>query len=132
MDPRAKFRYQLSHDHVNVFTVDDFENRFDVVEHGTFSDGEWGWVLIDPGTRRPATHRSCNLNAQISELLEVRESTLRRVAGLDRSIAIWGAAGKGTVLGCALAGSGVEDISMIDADPSRWSLHIEATGIEVL
>jgi len=124
--------YQVSHDHVNLFTVDDFKNRFNVVEHGTFSSGEWGWVLIDPGTVRPATHRSCHLNAQIDDLMVVRDSMLRRAADLDRPIAIWGAAGKGIVLGHALVGCGVEDISVIDADPSRWNLYIEPTGIQVL
>jgi len=124
--------YQISHDHVNLFTVDDFTNRFTVIEHGTFSHGEWAWVLIDPGDRRPATHRNCGLNAQIDALLGVRESTLSSAAGLDRPIAIWGAAGKGIVFGHALAGCGVEDISVIDADPSRWDLHIEPTGIRVL
>jgi hypothetical protein len=124
--------YQVSHDHVNLLTVDDFKSRFTVVEHGTFSSGEWGWVLIDPGSVRPATHRSCHLNAQIDDLLSVRDSMLRRAASLDRPIAIWGAAGKGIVLGHALVGCGVEDISVIDADPSRWDLYIEPTGIQVL
>jgi len=124
--------YQISHDHVNLFTVDDFTNRFTVIEHGTFSNGEWGWVLIDPGTIRPAIHRTCGLKSHIDDLLSVRESTLRRAADLDRPIAIWGAAGKGIVLGHALADCGVDDVSVIDADPSRWDLHIEPTGIQVL
>jgi len=124
--------YQLSHDHVNVFTVDDFKRRFSLVEHGTFSNGEWGWVLIDPRTARPAEHRSCKVSSQIALLLGAREAVLRQAAVLDRPIAIWGAAGKGIVLGHALAGCGVENLSMIDADPSRWNLHIEPTGIQVL
>jgi len=124
--------YQVSHDHVNLFSLDDFTSRFSVVDHGTFSSGEWGWVLVDPGTARSATHRSCNMRAQIDDLLGVRKSMLRRAADLDRPIALWGSAGKGIVLGHALVGCGVKDVSMIDADPSRWNLHIEPTGIQVL
>jgi len=124
--------YQVSHDHVNLFTVEDFMGRFTVVEHGTFSNGEWGWVLIDPVARQPATHQPCGLKSQIDDLLGVRESMLRRAADLDRPIAIWGAAGKGIVLSHALVGCGIEGISVIDADPSRWDLHIEPTGIQVL
>jgi len=123
--------YQISHDHVNLFTVDDFTDRFTVVDHGTFSNGEWGWVLMDPGTSRPATQRNCGLKAQIDTLLRARQSMLSSAADLDRPVAIWGAAGKGIVLAHALASSGVQDISVIDADPSRWELHIEPTGIQV-
>ena len=57
---------------------------------------------------------------------------LRRTADLDRPVAIWGAAGKGIVLGHALVDRGVTDVSVIDADPARWNLHIEPTGIQVL
>jgi hypothetical protein len=123
--------YQVSHDHVNLLTVDDFKKRFSVVEHGTFSNGEWAWVLIDPGTVRPTTYQSCTLKPQIDDLLGVRESMLTKAADLDRSIAIWGAAGKGIVLSHALVARGVKDISVIDADPSRWNRHIEPTGIQV-
>lgn len=40
--------YNISHDHVNLFSVEDFEKRYKVVNKGQFSSDEWGWVLIDP------------------------------------------------------------------------------------
>jgi len=123
--------YSISHDHVNLFAMADFWDRFAVVEQGTFSNGEWGWVLIDPETIRTVTPRRCNMSTQIDDLMGVRDSLLRKV-DLDRSFAIWGAAGKGIVLAHTLTERGVGNISLIDADPSRWSLYVEPSGIRVL
>jgi SAM-dependent methyltransferase len=53
--------YQISHGHVNYFSVLDFESRYDVVHQGEFSDGEWGWVLIDPSTYNLALSQKCPL-----------------------------------------------------------------------
>ena len=38
--------YQVSHDHVNLFSLNDFNVKYKVFDSGTFSNGEWGWVLI--------------------------------------------------------------------------------------
>lgn len=46
--------YQVSHDHVNLFSINDFHKRYEVVDSGTFSNGEWGWVLINPSDSRKA------------------------------------------------------------------------------
>ena len=39
--------YQLNHDHVNLFLLENFENRFNVLLSGEFSNREWQWVLIE-------------------------------------------------------------------------------------
>ena len=43
-----KIWHQLSHDHIYLFSLEDFSSRYKIHESGSFSNGEWGWVLLDP------------------------------------------------------------------------------------
>jgi hypothetical protein len=124
--------YQISHDHVNLFTAQDFEVRFVVIDQGTFSEGEWGWVLIRASAPRSVEPRSCAVAEKLDELLDRRSSTLEAAAASDRPIVIWGAAGKGIVLGHALRSAGAPVIAAIDADPLRQGLYMEVSGIPIL
>ena len=124
--------YQVSHDHVNLFTVEDFARRFRVIDQGTFGNEEWGWVLVDVSTFRPAPALDCDLRDAFLGLFSTRESMLRQAARLGQPLAIWGAAGKGIVLSQALVAAGADVTSLIDADPMRWDLHVEPTGLSVL
>lgn len=38
--------WQITHDHVNYFSIGDFSPRFKIVQAGNFQAGEWAWVLI--------------------------------------------------------------------------------------
>lgn len=124
--------YQLSHDHVNLFAAADFHGRFDVVAEGTFSKGEWGWVLIRASAPRPVAPRPFGHARQLDELFAQRSSTLAACTASQRPIAIWGAAGKGIVLGHALRASGAPIVAAIDADPLRQGLFMEVSGIPIL
>jgi hypothetical protein len=41
-----KLWWGISYDHVNLFTIQDFKNRFKVEMSGVFGKGEWNWVLF--------------------------------------------------------------------------------------
>lgn len=124
--------YQVSHDHVNLFTVSDFKERYEDVKFGTYSNGEWGWVLFNPSKvlthkiTAPAIH-----TRNLAEIFKDKEASLRNIAALGRTIIIWGGAGKGIVLAHALQSTGSLGFA-IDADKHRWNLYLEGTGLEVL
>ena len=124
--------YQISHDHVNLFSISDFVKRYTVVDSGTFAEGEWGWVLIDPSdciktqASFPESYAS-----SFAELFLNKEKFLNCLAKSEPPIAIWGAAGKGVVLAHALLALRGEFLA-IDADLHRWGYFLEASGSKVL
>ena len=86
--------YQISHDHVNLFSVRDFLDRYAVLASGEFNNSEWAWVLVDPGSfRSPLAVESSHVT-QIRELLRHREGMLAGAAASSRQIAIWGGPAK--------------------------------------
>lgn len=126
--------YQVSHDHVNLFSLNDFNKRYKVFDSGTFSNGEWGWVLIgqtDTSRTQASGAIPKTYLASFTELFKEKELFLSNLSRIDRPIAIWGAAGKGIVLAHA-AVKQHEKILAIDADPNRWGYFLEASGVEVL
>jgi len=122
--------YQISHDHVNYFRVSDFSDRYEVIANGDFGSGEMAWVLIDPSTFSPPLPRETEIEQAIRSLWHRRSEFMSAIAREDRPVAIWGAAGKGIALSHALA-QVHNDIYAIDADPLRWGLFMEASGILV-
>jgi hypothetical protein len=122
--------YQISHDHVNLFKMSDFSDRYEVITNGDFAGGEWSWVLIDPSTYRTPLPRDTEIGQAIRSLWHRRSEFMSAIAREDRPVAIWGAAGKGIALSHALA-QVHNDIYAIDADPLRWGLFMEASGILV-
>ncbi|MCG3774012.1 MAG: hypothetical protein JW395_0829 [Nitrospira sp.] len=82
--------YQISHDHVNLFSVGNFLDRYTVLASGEFRNSEWGWVLFDPRSFRNPLSKACNHVEQIHELLRHREGMLDGAAASSRQIAIWG------------------------------------------
>lgn len=123
--------YQLSHDHVNTFSVDDFTRRLDVVDHDTFANGEWAWVLVRPATLRPAKPQPCAHSDTLAALFSAREAVLRAARELDRPLVVWGAAGKGIVLAHALLGTGARVVGAIDADPCRHGKYMDVSGVRI-
>lgn len=123
--------YQLNHEHVNQFTLDDFAARYDVVDSGTFSQGEWAWVLIRADRiSEPPVSPIGSCEVQLGALAQVRSAALETLSKADRHLAIWGAAGKGIVLAHDLSVSR-GDITAIDADPIRWNRFLEGSGVLV-
>lgn len=126
-----KIWFQLSHDHVNLFSIKDFTSRYDVREYGVFSNGEWGWVLLDPSSFQ--TSRIIEIADQqgVMKLFETRKKALKKISEINRPIAIWGAAGKGIVLAHAFKMVTSVPIVAIDADFHRWNKYLECSGVKV-
>lgn len=122
--------YQVSHDHCNLFSITDFENRYQILDKGTFNNGEWGWVLLKPGSRRNPNFSPAQFERELGNLFSLRQNTLASLAGKD--LLVWGAAGKGIVLTHALVSSGANVIGVIDADSNRWGLFTEVSGKQVV
>lgn len=125
--------YQVSHDHVNIFRAKDLADRYEVVDQGTFSDGEWAWVLIRPGRRpdpEPRNRGDWDPRPAVQRLADARSRSLDALVRSGRPLALWGAAGKGIVLAHALA-LRRDHIAVIDADPHRWGLYLEGSGLRV-
>ena len=124
--------YQLNHDHVNLFRLENFENRFNVLLAGEFSNHEWQWVLIEAnkGTSLVGAVTSSAWLSKISTLINDREDFLGRLSSLDKRIVIWGAAGKGIVLAHAISKVRT-DFEVTDADSHRWGYFLEGSGKEV-
>jgi len=127
-----KVWYQISHDHVNLFSINDFVNKFEVLQSGTFSNGEWGWVLVNPTKQKDQLENFSSTYQQgLSDLFREKDLFLGHLKIMERPIALWGAAGKGIVLAHAMQ-EVQEHLYAIDADSHRWGLYLEASGVEVI
>ena len=123
--------YQLSHDHVNLFSFSDFLARYKIIDLGTFSNGEWGWVLLDPSSFPKPTKVVLENCEGLTSLFAKREKALRKFDRISRPLAIWGASGKGIVLAHALKKSTDVELIAIDAHHRRWNKYLEVSGVEV-
>jgi methyltransferase family protein len=124
--------FQICHDHVNLFSTPDFESRFAVLDQGTFSNGEWAWVLIRAGSLREPAPREMPYAVRLDDLFAERSRVLSAASERSGPLAIWGAAGKGIVLAHALVGAGAEVVAAVDADRVRHDLYLEVSGVEIL
>ena len=132
---------QIHHDHVNIFSLDSFENRYEVMDHGTFSDGEWEWVLVGKrsalGTALHAPEKTEKLDPRMfSNLMSSRTKSIEIVRNLGKPTIIWGAAGKGSVLAHALTheapASFSAEVRCVDVDPLKHRKFLEVSGVEVI
>jgi hypothetical protein len=125
----------ISHDHVNLFTIKDFQTKYNIIESGTFSRGEWGFVLF---SRAEENHARVNQNAystldnQLKKLFERRSQQLDQLKSINSPILIYGAAGKGIVFSHAFKSNGGKDIFCIDSDPGRQEKYLECSGVKVI
>lgn len=128
--------------HVNYFTFDDFERHAIVIDRGEFASGEWAWVLLEldpvksPNCREtdpiPATSPLLGgVRKSIEALLTYRQGTISSLGSTDRTVVLWGAAAKGVVAAHALQQPGVALKAVVDADPNKWGLFLECSGVEV-
>ena len=128
---RERVWYQLNHDHVNLFRLENFESRYRVIVTGDFSNSEWQWVLIEPNGSSISEDKDIPvLLPEIPNLINDREVFLEKIASLDKKIVIWGAAGKGIVLAHAISKVRF-DFKVTDTDSNRWSYYLEGSGKEV-
>lgn len=124
---------QISHDHVNIFSEDDFKRRYSVLDSGIFSNNEWTYVLF---TNRPSPPpvrvELMNTHDNFEKIFKTREEELTHLIEIDRPIAIYGAAGKGIVFGYSLIDAGCINVCAIDADKNRQGRYMDSSGIRVL
>lgn len=126
-----KLWFNLSHGHVNQFTLQDFQNRFNVVDYGEFNNGEWQWVLIDSKSLQLVKPVVCNFSTALINLVNERTNFITSTKSLG-PIALYGGAGKGAVLALALKESGAEVLNVIDSSPNRHDKYLEVSGVKVV
>ncbi len=124
---------QISHDHVNIFSERDFNDEFKVLNYGYFSNDEWVYILIK---RRPSSADTTKIENQefteFSDVFFTREQEISTLVEHRKPIVIYGAAGKGIVLGYSLVKAGISDVFAVDADPNRQGLYMECSGVPVV
>jgi len=132
---KKKLWSQISHDHVNIFSKRDFENRYTILNSGDFSNYEWTYVLLQ---RKIQSFSYSGEGAHLSKLLkmeeifETRKKEISLLQATDRPILIFGAAGKGIVSGFTLINEGVNVIYAIDSNIKHQGKYMECSGIRVI
>jgi hypothetical protein len=125
----------ISHDHVNLFTIEDFERRYNIMESGIFARGEWGFILF---SRTEENHTQVKHNSfskrdnQLQKLFEKRSQQLDQLISINKNLLIYGAAGKGIIFSYAFKSNGGGDIFCIDSDSGRQEKYLECSGVEVI
>lgn len=96
---------QISHDHVNIFSIGDFAERFEILDSGEFANCEWAYVLLKKGTTINSKVDYFSEYIEFEKVFRVRDFEIESLAELKSPIAIYGAAGKGIVFGFSLMNS---------------------------
>ena len=122
---------QISHDHVNIFSVSDFSSSYQVLNSGIFAEGEWAYVLLKKMNFVKEIY-SESFESHFDSIFEIRDRDLSFLAEQRKRIAIYGAAGKGIVFGYTLYQAGIGEVLAIDDDQNRHGLFMDGSGIMVL
>lgn len=125
----------ISHEHVNYFTIEDFQGRFNIIDSGVFSEGEWGFVLLSKAVHSSFEVSQINVSGrdeQFRSLFETRSHQLLKLMDRDGTILIYGAAGKGINFCHAYMTNGGGEIFAIDSDSERQGKYLECSGVEVI
>jgi hypothetical protein len=123
---------QISHDHVNVFSSEDFLNRYQILERGDFSNGEWAYVLLKKGGRQLTLCKYELMTSAFENVFNVRNYELNILREMGREVVIYGSAGKGIVFGFTLIQEGVDCSYALDVNPDKVGLYMEGSGIQVI
>jgi hypothetical protein len=127
---------QISHDHVHQFVLNDFSEHVEMIEHGTFAEGEWQWVLL----KNSRSNKEYNLNEYDArvELMEKLQSDSYLIlesvclkASQGGIITVWGAGSKGAIFAYYLQQLGVSELSVVDSDLSKEGCYLENSGIQI-
>lgn len=127
---------QISHDHVQQFVLNDFEEHVEVVDHGLFAEGEWQWVLIkkNSSSKDKKPDRNDARETYMEALENDRSIIVEGVKSLikeGKNIAIWGAGSKGAIFADHLLQQGVSEFSVVDSDTKKEGRYLEKSGIRV-
>lgn len=124
--------YQLSHDHVNIFSDSDLEQRYEVYSEGTFSDDEWAFRIVGKKKTKKVALLDFN-QGSLEPIFASRGKQLEVLANEGRSVVCYGAAGKGIVFLHALNEANkllkkIPNIIALDSDKNRWGKFLEGSG----
>ena len=125
----------ISHEHVNLFMIKDFEERYNIIESGIFSEGEWGYVLFskkEENKLKETPGSAGQSDGLFRMLFESRSQQLSQLLNMDKPILIYGAAGKGIIFSYAFKSNGGGEIFCIDSDLGRQGKFLECSGVEVI
>ena len=123
------------------FWLGSFIDRYEVMDNGTFADGEWEWVLVRKrsplGTVLHVREKSEKLDPRMfSNLMSSRTKSIEIVRTVGKPTIIWGSAGKGSVLANALTQEAPQsfsaDVRCVDVDPLKHRKFLEVSGVEVI
>ena len=125
----------ISHEHVNLFRIEDFERRYNVIESGVFSGGEWGYVLFSRTKKYNSIIERSNdfiWDDKFRKLFDYRGQQLAQLIGRSKPFLIYGAAGKGIIFSHAYKSNGGGEIFCIDSDQGRQGKYLECSGVLVI
>jgi hypothetical protein len=123
---------QISHDHVNIFSTEDFLNRYQILERGDFSNSEWAYVLLKKGGSELTLCNQELITCTFENVFKSRNSELSTLREMGREVVIYGSAGKGIVFGFTLIQEGIDCSYALDANPDKVGLYMEGSGIQIL
>lgn len=128
---REQMWQQISHDHVNYFSIESFDCHFNVISRGVFGNGEWSFVLIDGKN----TSNKTKLPSNLGKLIELEDSVPgileKKIQRIQAPIGIYGAAGKGMLFAYELKKLGIVDVVAYDEESLFWTKFLEASGVQV-
>jgi len=122
--------HALMHDHVNIFTKEDFTSRYNVLADSEFSSGEWQQILL---SGRPYVNKRSNSGKllDIEKLMCLREKQLEQISEFEELV-LFGGAGKGINFAYACASVGIGIKAVIDDSPDLAGRYLEGSGVEVV
>ena len=133
--------FDIFHEHVNYFRIDDFSRRFgdSLIHHSKSFEGQYlSLVLNLSGLPKTNAMRSISNNQreglrQGFNKLNQHETSQYASLENSREIVIWGAAAKGVMFACKAPTNIKSKISYaIDINPSKQGHFMPVCGIEVL
>ena len=122
---------QISHDHVNIFSVSDFSVSYEILSCGIFAQGEWAYVLLGKKGFLEKEKSLERVDVNFENVFGIRNRDLSFLVEHKEPVAIYGAAGKGIVFGYTLFQMGISGVLAIDDDPNRHGLFMDGSGIMV-
>jgi hypothetical protein len=124
----------ITHDHVNYFNSDSFDNAYDVKLKGNFSNDEWSYIIL--GKKNFVSlnkdHQVQNLNSKLNLLLDYKNLELKSLVSKYNSIFLYGAAAKGMNYALSLQEKGFTRITAIDINQSKQNYFMGVSGVKVL
>jgi SAM-dependent methyltransferase len=121
--------FDIYYEHVNYFTVHDFENIFGrVVSSGHIFGDQYIYVVADLASIRPVWDGSkSNLKTIRAPLLEIPTAY-----SSGQRHAVWGGSSKGVIFSMLMLRHGYQIDCVVDINPAKQNRFLPVTGLEVI